>query len=38
VPTPDVDVMTVLDVHKVGYRLGQRLLRAAQVAVAVPQD
>ncbi|AWB90286.1 nucleotide exchange factor GrpE [Salinibacterium hongtaonis] len=38
VPSPDVTVMTVLDVHKVGYRLGDRLLRAAQVAVAVPQD
>lgn len=38
VPSPDVTVMTVLDVHKIGYRLGDRLLRAAQVAVAVPQD
>lgn len=38
IPTPEVTVMTVLDVHKVGYRIGERLLRAAQVAVAVPQD
>ncbi|MBF0672405.1 MAG: nucleotide exchange factor GrpE [Salinibacterium sp.] len=38
IPNPEVTVMTVLDVHKVGYRMGDRLLRAAQVAVAVPQD
>ncbi|QEE60282.1 nucleotide exchange factor GrpE [Salinibacterium sp. dk2585] len=38
IPNPDVTVMTVLDVHKVGYRMGDRLLRAAQVAVAVPQE
>lgn len=38
VPSADVSVMTVLDVHQVGYRLGERLLRPAQVAVAVPQD
>ncbi|MCW4385609.1 nucleotide exchange factor GrpE [Salinibacterium sp. SYSU T00001] len=38
IPNPEVDTMTVLDVHKVGYRLGERLLRAAQVAVAVPQE
>lgn len=34
----DVTVMTVLDVHQVGYKLGDRLLRPAQVAVAVPQE
>ena len=38
VPDPEVSVMTVLDVHKVGYKLGERLLRPAQVAVAVPQE
>lgn len=38
VPSADVTVMTVLDVHQVGYKLGDRLLLPAQVAVAVPQD
>ncbi|TQL46730.1 molecular chaperone GrpE [Homoserinimonas aerilata] len=38
VPSADVTVMTVLDVHQVGYQLGERLLRPAQVAVAVPQE
>lgn len=34
----DVEVMTVLDVHLVGYRIGEKLVRAAQVAVAVPNE
>lgn len=37
-PSADAKVMTVLDVHQVGYQLGDRLLRPAQVAVAVPLE
>jgi molecular chaperone GrpE len=36
-PTPDVTVDTVADVIEPGYALGDRLLRAAKVAVAVPE-
>jgi molecular chaperone GrpE len=35
-PSPDVDVNTVADVIEPGYALGDRLLRAAKVAVSVP--
>lgn len=35
-PTPGVTVNTVADVIEPGYALGDRLLRAAKVAVAVP--
>ena len=35
-PTPDVTVNTVADVIEPGYALGDRLLRAAKVAVSVP--
>jgi molecular chaperone GrpE len=37
-PTPGVTVNTVADVIEPGYALGDRLLRAAKVAVAVPDD
>jgi len=36
-PTPDVTVNTVADVIDVGYALGDRLIRAAKVAVSVPE-
>lgn len=36
VPTPGVDGMQVLDVVTVGYKVGDRLVRPAKVAVAVP--
>jgi molecular chaperone GrpE len=36
-PTPGVTVNTVADVIEPGYALGDRLLRAAKVAVAVPE-
>jgi molecular chaperone GrpE len=35
-PSPDVTVNTVADVIEPGYALGDRLLRAAKVAVSVP--
>ncbi|MCU1471411.1 MAG: grpE [Glaciihabitans sp.] len=35
-PSSDVDVNTVADVIEPGYALGDRLLRAAKVAVSVP--
>jgi len=35
-PSPDVTVQTVADVIEVGYILGDRLIRAAKVAVSVP--
>ena len=35
-PSPDVTVQTVADVIEVGYTLGDRLIRAAKVAVSVP--
>jgi molecular chaperone GrpE len=35
-PTPDITVNTVADVIEPGYALGDKLLRAAKVAVAVP--
>jgi molecular chaperone GrpE len=37
-PTPDVTVNTVADVIAPGYMLGERLLRPAKVAVAVPAE
>jgi molecular chaperone GrpE len=37
-PTPGVTVNMVADVIEPGYALGDRLLRAAKVAVAVPED
>lgn len=37
-PTPGVTVNTVADVIAPGYKLGERLLRAAKVAVAVPAE
>jgi molecular chaperone GrpE len=36
-PSPDVTVNTVADVIEPGYALGDRLLRAAKVAVSVPE-
>lgn len=36
-PSPDVTVNTVADVIDVGYALGERLIRAAKVAVSVPE-
>jgi molecular chaperone GrpE len=35
-PTPDATSQTVADVIEPGYKLGERVLRAAKVAVAVP--
>jgi molecular chaperone GrpE len=35
-PTPDATGQTVADVIEPGYKLGDRVLRAAKVAVAVP--
>jgi molecular chaperone GrpE len=37
IPSADVTVNTVADVIEPGYALGDRLLRAAKVAVAVPE-
>ena len=37
-PTPGVTVNTVADVIAPGYKLGERLLRPAKVAVAVPPE
>jgi molecular chaperone GrpE len=37
IPSPDVTVNTVADVIEPGYALGDRLLRAAKVAVSVPE-
>ena len=37
-PNADATESTVIDVVQVGYRVGDRLLRAAKVAVQVPQD
>jgi len=37
-PTPDVTVNTVADVIAPGYKIGERLLRPAKVAVAVPAE
>lgn len=37
-PTPGITVNTVADVIEPGYALGDRLLRAAKVAVAVPDS
>jgi molecular chaperone GrpE len=37
-PTPDVTVNTVADVIAPGYKLGDRLLRPAKVAVSVPAE
>jgi molecular chaperone GrpE len=37
-PSPGVTVNTVADVIEPGYALGDRLLRAAKVAVSVPED
>jgi molecular chaperone GrpE len=36
-PTPGVTVNTVADVIEPGYALGERLIRAAKVAVSVPE-
>lgn len=38
VPTPGVTEPTCLDVMQVGYRRGERVLRAARVAVAMPSE
>ena len=37
-PSADVTVNTVADVIEPGYALGERLVRAAKVAVSVPQE
>jgi molecular chaperone GrpE len=37
-PDPDVTVNTVADVIAPGYKLGERLLRPAKVAVSVPAE
>ena len=37
-PTPDVTVNTIADVIEPGYTLGDRLVRAAKVAVSVPAE
>jgi len=37
-PTPEVTVNTVADVVTRGYKLGERLLRPAKVAVSVPAE
>jgi molecular chaperone GrpE len=37
IPTPGVTVNTVADVIEPGYALGERLIRAAKVAVSVPE-
>ncbi len=36
-PTPGVTINTVADVIEPGYALGERLIRAAKVAVSVPE-
>ncbi len=38
VPTPDVTVNTVADVIAQGYKIGDRLIRPAKVAVSVPAE
>ncbi|HEV7949526.1 MAG TPA: nucleotide exchange factor GrpE [Glaciihabitans sp.] len=38
VPSADVKVNTIADVIETGYALGDRLIRAAKVAVLVPSD
>ena len=38
VPNSDVEFETIADVVQPGYRLAERLLRAAKVAVSVPGD
>jgi molecular chaperone GrpE len=38
VPSPDVTTQVVADVIEPGYKLGDRLLRAAKVAVSVPAE
>jgi molecular chaperone GrpE len=38
IPTPDATEQTVADVIEPGYQLGDRLVRAAKVAVAVPAE
>lgn len=37
-PTPDATSMTIADVIDPGYALGDRVIRAAKVAVSVPAD
>lgn len=37
-PTPGATEQTVADVIEIGYALGERLVRPAKVAVAVPQE
>lgn len=37
-PSSEVSVQTVADVIDPGYALGERLIRAAKVAVSVPED
>lgn len=37
IPSPDATENTVADVIEVGYALGDRLIRAAKVAVSVPE-
>jgi molecular chaperone GrpE len=37
-PSPDVTTQVVADVIQPGYKLGERLLRAAKVAVSVPAE
>jgi len=37
-PSPDVTINTVADVIEPGYALGDRLIRAAKVAVHVPEE
>jgi molecular chaperone GrpE len=37
-PTPGVTVNTIADVIEPGYKLGERLLRPAKVAVSVPAE
>jgi molecular chaperone GrpE len=37
IPSADVTVNTVADVIETGYALGERLIRAAKVAVSVPE-
>jgi molecular chaperone GrpE len=37
-PSPDATEQTVADVIQIGYKLGDRLVRAAKVAVSVPAE
>jgi len=37
-PSAEVTVTTITDIIQPGYRLGDRLIRAAKVAVAVPEE